>query len=256
VAGTVDAVGEGVTTLKPGDDVFGDIFGRTQKGGSFAEYACVPAKALATMPAGVSHDVAACLGHSAMLAILALEPRRNQSFGAGSKVMIVGASGNVGPYCVQIAKSRGAEVTAVASGEKLDFVSALGADHVIDYKTTDSTRTGERYDLIVDVDAHHGVLGWRHSLTERGIYCAMGGSATWLLSAVAAMPVSLVTRKSMGLLLGWSPFPQSRVPELKKLVEDGVIQPNIDKRFSLDQTADALRWVDQGKARGKVVVIP
>ena len=256
VAGTVEAVGDGVSTLKAGDEVFGDIFGRKGKGGAFAEFVCVPEKALATLPAGVTHEFAACLPHSAMLAILALQPRRGKKFGAGSKVMVIGASGNVGPYCVQIAKSRGAEVTAVASGAKLEFVRSLGADHVIDYQATDYTRTRELFDLIIDVDAHHGVLGWRKSLKSDGIYCAMGGSSRWLLSAVAALPVSLATRKSMGLLLGWSPFSQKLVPELKMLVESGVIKPQIDKRFTLDETADALRWVDQGKARGKVLVIP
>jgi len=256
VAGTVEAVGPDADTFKPGDDVFGDIFGRGRKGGSFAEYLSVSQKALAHMPPTLSHDEAACLPHGAILAILALKPRHGHTFGAGSKVMVVGATGSVGPYCVQIAKARGADVTVVASAAKLDMVRALGADHVIDYRTTDYARTGELFDLIIDVDAHRGVIGWRRSLKPGGVYCAMGGSTRWLLSALVALPVSLATRKSMGLLLGWSPFKEQLRPELMQLVADGVLNPYIDRRFTLDETADALRWVDQGKARGKVLVIP
>ena len=257
VAGIVEAVGPEATHFKPGDEVFADIFSYGKKGGAFAEFVCVPEKALSTMPAGLSHEEAATLPHSAILAIMGLKPRGTQTFGAGSRVMIVGASGNVGPFLVQIAKSRGAEVTAVASGEKADFVRALGADHVIDYKTTDPRRTGERYDLIVDVDAHHGVLGWRNSLVPGGVYCAMGGSASWLLrSLVASVVARLAFGKHMGLMLGWSPFPAEEVAQLKELVAAGAIKAHIDQRFTLAQTADALRYVDQGKAKGKVVVIP
>jgi NADPH:quinone reductase-like Zn-dependent oxidoreductase len=254
VAGTVEAVGPEVTELKPGDRVFGDIFGRGRKTGAFAEYACVSQKALATMPAALDFAEAACLPHAACLAILALTPRRGRDFGNGSDVMIIGASGNVGPYCVQIAKARGATVTAVASGPKLDFVRSLGADTVIDYKTTDYTSTGTRFDLIIDVDAHHGAMGWRRSLKPGGIYCAMGGSLSWLLSSVAALPVSLATGKSMGLLMGWRPFPPAAVAEMKELVAAGVIKPHVDRTYVLEEAADALRWVDQGKATGKVVI--
>ena len=257
VAGTVEALGPQAKRFKTGDDVFADIFSHGKKGGAFAEYACVPEKALSAMPAGLSHEEAATLPHSAILAIMGLKPRGSKKFGPRNKVMIVGASGNVGPFLVQIAKSRGAEVTAVASGQKLDFVRTLGADHVVDYKTTDPRRTGERFDLIVDVDAHHGVLSWRNALKSGGVYCAMGGSAVWLLRSVIASPVArLVFHKKIGLMLGWSPFPEREVAELKELVAAGAIRAHIDRRFALDATADALRYVDQGKARGKVVIIP
>ena len=257
VAGTVAALGPEAKHLKVGDDVFADIFSHRKKGGAFAEYVCVPERALSAMPARLTYEEAATLPHSAVLAIMALKPRGRKKFEAGTSVMVVGASGNVGPFCVQLAKSRGAEVTAVASGEKLDFVRALGADHVIDYKTTDPRRTGKRFDLIVDVDAHQGVLSWRNSLKPTGVYCAMGGSALWLLRSLVATPVAkLVLRKHMGLMLGWSPFPDAEVAELKALVAAGAIRPDIDRRFSLDDAADALRYVDQGKAQGKVVIIP
>jgi NADPH:quinone reductase-like Zn-dependent oxidoreductase len=256
VAGTVERVGPDVTKLKPGDDVFFDMFGKAAKGGAFAEYACLTQERPSSMPTSLSYEEAACLPHSAVLAILGMKARGGHTFGAGSKVLVVGASGNVGPFVVQIAKARGAEVTAVASGAKLDFVRSLGADRVIDYKTTDPRRTGERFDLIIDVDARHGTLSWRSALKDGGHYSAMGGPASWLLSSLIASPVARLSGKRMGLLLGWRPFAPDAVAELKKLVAAGVIQPHIDKRFSLDEAADALRWVDQGKARGKVVVIP
>ena len=257
VAGIVESVGSEAKRFKPGDDVFADIFSHGKKGGAFAEFVCVPEKALAKMPANLSHEEAATLPHSAILAIMGLQPRGARTFGSGSKVMIVGASGNVGPFLVQIAKSRGAEVTAVASGAKADFVRSLGADHVIDYAASDPRRTGQRFDLIVDVDAHHGVLSWRNSLKPGGVYCAMGGSGSWLLrSVVASLVARLVLSKRMGLLVGWSPFPDKEVAELHELVAAGVLKPHIDRRFTLDETADALRYVDQGKARGKVLVIP
>ncbi len=257
VAGTVDALGPEAKRFKVGADVFADIFSYGKKGGAFAEFVCVPEKALSAMPAGLTHDEAATLPHSAILAIMGLNPHGATEFGAGTQVMIVGASGNVGPFCVQLAKSRGAEVTAVASGQKLDFVRSLGADHVVDYKVTDPRRTGERFDLIVDVDAHNGVLSWRNSLKPGGVYRAMGGSAAWLLSCLVTMPVArIVFRKHMGLMLGWSPFPDKVVAQLKELVAAGQIKPIIDRSFTLDEVADALRYVDQGKAKGKVLVIP
>jgi len=254
MAGEVVALGPQATRFKQGDSVFADLFNHRKKGGAFADFACVPQDGLTAMPPTLSYEDAACLPHSAILAILGLKPRRGQTFGKGSDVMIIGASGNVGPYCVQIAKARGATVTAVASGAKLEFVRSLGADKVIDYQTTDYTRAGSLFDLIIDVDAHHGVLGWRKSLKPKGIYCAMGGSASWLLSALVALPVSLVSRKSMGLLTGWRPFPDELVVELKRLVDSGVIKPHVDRTFPLDEAADALRYVDQGKATGKVVI--
>jgi NADPH:quinone reductase-like Zn-dependent oxidoreductase len=257
VAGTVEANGPEARRFKPGDDVFADIFSHRKKGGAFAEFVCVPEKALATMPSTLSHEEAATLPHSAVLAIMGLQPRGARKFGAGTKVMIVGASGNVGPFLVQIAKSRGAEVTAVASAQKADFVRSLGADHVIDYKTTDPRRTDERFDLIVDVDAHLGVLSWRNSLKPGGVYCAMGGSASWLLrSVVGSLVARLMFGKRMGLLVGWSPFPDKQVAELRELVAAGAVKPQIDRRFTLAETADALRYVDQRKSRGKVVIIP
>jgi NADPH:quinone reductase-like Zn-dependent oxidoreductase len=251
-AGVVEAVGPNVTRLRPGDKVFADLFAFGQ--GAFAEYVCAPERAFATMPAGLPFDEAATLPHSAVLALQGLRVRGGRAVGRGDRVMIVGASGNVGPFAVQIAKARGAEVSGVARTDKLDFVRSLGADHVIDYTTTDYTRTGGPYDWIVDVDAHHSLPRFRGALRPRGVYVAMGGSTAWLLSAILVAPFARVSDKRLGLMLDWQPFKAQDVDTLKDLIAAGQLKPAIDRRFPLDQLVDALRYVDEGRAKGKVVI--
>jgi NADPH:quinone reductase-like Zn-dependent oxidoreductase len=254
LAGTVESVGEGVTAFKPGDDVFGDISAHGL--GAFAEYACQPEKAFAAMPAGLSFEEAACLGHSGVLAVRGFTKRGGRTVAAGDRVLVVGASGNVGPYCIQIAKSLGAHVTAVASGGKLDFVRSLGADEAIDYRTTDYTRPAQPYDWIVEVDAHYPVRRWLRALNKGGVQMAFGGPASWLLiSSIMGPLLSRLTGKHVGVAYV-SPFGERDVARLLEYVEAGVLKPVIDRRFSLDEVADALRYVDQAKSRGKVVVIP
>jgi len=252
VAGIVESVGPGVTRFEPGDRVFADLFAFGM--GAFAEYACAPEKAFLPIPAAMSFEDAATLPHSAVLAIQGLR-HGSRTVGSGDKLLVVGASGNVGPFVVQIAKSRGAEVTGVCQTHKMDFVRSLGADHVIDYMQVDYTRTGERFDWIVDVDAHHGILRWRDALKPKGVYVAMGGSGSWILQALLVAPLaSLATGKRMGLLLAWKPFKREDVETLEELIAAGKVKPVIDRRFPLDQIVDALKWVDEGHARGKVVV--
>jgi NADPH:quinone reductase-like Zn-dependent oxidoreductase len=254
VAGVVESIGPSVTRFQVGDPVFGDLFLFGQ--GAFAEYVCVPEKALASMPSGMTFEDAASLPHSAVLALQALRLRNGRSIQRGDRVLVVGASGNVGPFAVQIAKSLGADVTGVCSTDKVEFVRALGADHVIDYMKVDPTRAGERYDWIVDVDAHHSVLRWRHALRPRGVYVALGGSARWFLQGLFLMPaVSAAVGKRMGLMLWWKPFKAEDVETLKQLIAAGKVKPVIDRRFPLSQIVEALNYVDQGRARGKVVVM-
>ena len=156
VAGVVDAVGPEVTRFKPGDRVFADLYPFSH--GAFAEYASAPDRAFAPIPPGLSFEQAATLPHSGILALQGLRRRNGRTVGPGNRVLIDGASGNVGPFAVQIAKHLGAEVTAVCSADKADFVRSLGADHVLDYRTTDPTRTGQRYDWILAVASHHSLL--------------------------------------------------------------------------------------------------
>lgn len=255
VAGVVESVGPAVTRFKPGDYVFGDLY---EFGfGAFAEYVCAPQKAFAAIPTGMPFEDAATLPHSAILALQGLRLRKGRTVGPGDEVLISGASGNVGPFAVQIAKSLGAEVTGIASTEKLDFVRSLGADHVIDYKAVDYTSTGKRYDWIVDVDAHHSILRWRRALKPKGVYVALGGDAGWFgKTLILGLAISVATSQSMGLMFWWKPFNPDDVETLKALIAEGKLKPRIDRRFPLSGIVDALRYVDDGRARGKVVITP
>jgi NADPH:quinone reductase-like Zn-dependent oxidoreductase len=252
VAGVVESVGPTVTRLRPDDRVFGDMFAFRE--GAFAEYVCAPEKAFLPIPAGMPFEEAATLPHSAVLAVQGLRAG-GRTVKAGDKVLVVGASGNVGPFVVQIAKAMGAEVTGVASTAKLDFVRSLGADHVIDYTTTDYTRAGGPYDWIVDVDAHHSLLRWPKALQPKGVYVAMGGSGSWILRALFVGPIaSLATGKRMGLMLGWKPFKPVDVETLERLIAAGKLKPLIDRRYPLSQVVEALRYVGDGHPKGKVVI--
>jgi len=253
VAGVVESVGPTVTRFRPGDLVFGDLslFGQ----GAFAEYVCVPERALALMPPAMAFEDAATLPHSAVLALQGLRLRDGRSIQRGWRVLVVGASGNVGPFAVQIAKSMGADVTGVCRTEKVEFVRSLGADRVIDYTKVDPTRGGEPYDWILDVDAHHSVLRWRHALRPRGVYIALGGSTGWFFQGLLLMPaISAAFGKRMGLMLWWKPFKAGDVESLKELIAAGKVKPVIDRRVPLSQIVEALRYVDEGRARGKVVI--
>ena len=255
MAGVAEAIGPEVTRFHPGDRVFGDLF--SFGGGAFAEYVAVPEKALAQIRDDISFEDAATLPHAAVLAMQGLRLRRGRKVQAGDRVMVVGASGNVGPFAVQIAKHRGAFVTGVASGSKLDFVRSLGADEVIDYQTQDPRQAAEKYDWIMDVDAHDSILSWRNALKPDGVYVAHGGSGSWFARTLFQQPVMAIgSKRSMGLMLWWKPFNSTEVEELQQLVASGAVKPQIDCRFPLDEAADALRYVDEGRARGKVLVIP
>lgn len=253
VAGVIESVGPSVTRCRPGDEVFADLFAFGQ--GAFAEYVCAPEKAFESMPSGMTFEDAATLPHSAILALQGLRLRSDRTPQPGDRVLIDGASGNVGPFAVQIAKSMGAEVTGVCSREKVDFVRSLGADHVIDYTRVDYTRTGERYDWIVDTDSHHSILRVRKALRPKGVYVTLGGTSLPIIAGLVLGPlVSLGTDKWTGLMLWWKPFKAEDVATLKELIAGGRLKPVIDRRFPLSQIVEALRWVDEGRARGKVVI--
>jgi NADPH:quinone reductase-like Zn-dependent oxidoreductase len=255
VAGTVEAVGPAVTRFGPGDAVFADLFPFGQ--GAFAEFALAPERAFLPIPPGMSMEDAATLPHSAVLAAQALRRRDGTPIQAGMSLLIDGASGNVGPFAIQIAKARGAEVTAVASTAKLDFVRDLGADHVIDYTTTDYTGDGRRYDWIVAPDTHHSMASIRRVLRRGGIYVTLGGWDRHILSAITLGPVfTLATGRFMGLMLWWRPFHADDIATLAELYAGGQLRPRIDSRYPLDEVAAALRHVQDGRNRGKVLVIP
>jgi NADPH:quinone reductase-like Zn-dependent oxidoreductase len=251
-AGQVEAVGRDVTTMKPGDDVFGDL---TEHGyGAFAEYACAPERAWAPKPAGMTFEQAATIPQAAILALQGLRGR-GRRVQAGQRVLVNGASGNVGPFAVQIAKAYGAELTGVCSTGKMGLVRELGADHVIDYTREDVSRGGRRYDWIVDVAGNYPILGWRRALKPGGTYVMVGGPTSRILAALVLGPIiSLAGSRKMGLMLWWKPFLKEDVAVLVELIDAGKIAPVIDRRYPLDEVADALRYLKGGGARGKIVI--
>jgi NADPH:quinone reductase-like Zn-dependent oxidoreductase len=253
-AGIVEAVGPEVTRFKPGDAVMIDMFA-AGKFGAFAEYLSAREKAFQTIPEGMSFEEAATLPHSAVLALQGMRLRGGRTFKPGDEVLIEGASGNVGPFAVQIAKAMGAEVTGVARGDKLDLVRSLGADHVIDYRTTDYTKAGHRYDWIVSVDAHHPIRAVRRALKPNGVYLTMGGTTGTILAALGgSLVMSRFGSKWSGLMLWWKPMHEPDVDRLKEMIAAGSLKPVIDRRYPLEQVVDALSWVEDGHARGKVVI--
>jgi NADPH:quinone reductase-like Zn-dependent oxidoreductase len=252
-AGVVEAVGDDVTRFRPGDRVFADLF--SYRAGAFAEYVCARETAFLAIPAGMSFETAATLPHSAVLAVQGLRRRGGRTIGPGDKVLIDGASGNVGPFAVQIAKARGAEVTGVCRTEKVDFVRSLGADHVLDYTQVDYTKSGERYDWIVDTDSHHSILAVRRALRPNGVYVTLGGTTASILGSILVGPlISRFSDRWSGLLLWWKPFHAPDVATVTDLIAAGQVTPVIDRRYPLREVVDALRWVDDGHARGKVIL--
>ncbi|HET7701808.1 MAG TPA: NAD(P)-dependent alcohol dehydrogenase [Candidatus Limnocylindrales bacterium] len=253
-AGIVEAVGPAVSRFRPGDAVFGDLFPYAGAG-SFAEFACAREKAFLPIPAGMSFEVAATLPHSAVLAVQGLRLRDGRTPQAGDRVLIDGASGNVGPFAVQIAKAMGAEVTGVCSGDKGDFVRSLGADHVVDYRAIDYTASGERYDWILDTDSHHSILRVRRALRRHGAYVTLGGTSVPIVAGMTIGPlVSMASDRWSGLCLWWKPFHAPDVATITGLIADGKLRPAIDRRYPLSDIVAALRWVEDGRARGKVII--
>jgi NADPH:quinone reductase-like Zn-dependent oxidoreductase len=249
VAGRVEAVGRNVKQFQPGDEVFGDL---AECGfGAFAEYVCAPENALALKPTNVSFEEAAAVPAAALVALQAL--RDNGQVQPRQKVLINGASGGVGTFAVQIAKSFGAEVTAVCSTRNLDLVRSIGADHVIDYTKEDFTKNGLRYDLIIAANGYQSILDYKRALSPKGIYVMTGGAGAQMFQAMLMGPwISMMGAKKMGNL---SVIPnQADLIVLKNLIETKKIAPVIDRRYKLSEVPDAIRYLEEGHARGKVVI--
>ncbi len=250
IAGRVEAVGSNVTQFQPGDEVFG-----AWKGG-FAEYASVPENRVALKPTNSSFEEASAIPVAAITALQGL--RDKGQIQPGQKVLIHGASGGVGTFAVQIAKAFGAEVTAVCSTRNLDMVRSIGADHVIDYTQEDVTRTGQRYDLILAVNGYHPIFAYRRVLRPTGRYVLVGGSRAHLyqtlLQALLLGPlISRAGSQKMGFM-GIAKINQKDLVYVKELIEAGKVVPVIETRYPLRETAEALRYLEEGHARGKVVV--
>ena len=254
VAGLVEATGSNVTTFHLGDEVFGDM---TACGfGAFAEYVCAPEKALALKPTRMTFDEASTVPQAAILALQGL--RSGRPIRPGHKVLVNGAAGSVGPFAVQIAKSFGAEVTGVDSEAKLDVLRSLGADHVVDYSREDFTDNGQRYDRILDIAGRHSVFDCRRALGPHGTYVMLGGATAQVVQVLFLGPLISVTgsRKMgmMGIRWRWQPFRKQDVTFLSELIGAGKVAPVIDRRYPLGEVPEALRFLEAGHARGKLVI--
>jgi len=242
IAGQVEAAGRSAKQFQPGDDVFGE-----GGYGGFAEYVCVDENRFVRKPANLTFEEAAAVPMAALTALQGLRDKGHIQ--AKQKVLINGASGGVGTFAVQIAKSFGAEVTGVCSTAKMDLVRSIGADHVIDYTQEDVTENKQRYDLILDIAAYHSMARYKRILSSGGIYVLAGGSMARILQL---MVLSMAGAKNMVLMI--AKISQADLLFIIELMNGGKVKSIIDRRFPLAETADALRYLEEGHARGKVVI--
>ena len=248
IAGQVEAVGENVKQFKPGDDVFGDLSGGSW--GGFAEFTCARENELAFKLRSMTFEQAAAIPQAGLLALQALRKGKIQS---GQKVLINGASGGSGTFALQIARTYGAEVTGVCSTKKMDFVSSLGAEHVIDYSREDFTKNGKHYDMIIDAQGFHSLRDYQRALSPQGIYIIFGGSLSLIFRVLWLGPlISRISKKKMRLLLHKPNIKD--LDSMSTLFEEGKVIPVIDKSFSLEHGTDAMRYYGAGNAKGKVVI--
>ena len=249
VAGRVEAVGRNVTEFQPGDAVFGDMFA-----GSFAEYACVPESELALKPSNLTFEEAAATPIVGFTAIQGL--RDAGHIQAGEKVLVNGASGGVGTFAVQYAKSVGAEVTGVCSTRNLDMVRSMGADHVIDYTQEDFTRNGQQYDLIFDAVGNYSISDFKRALTSNGRAVVAGFTRLSLLFQVMILGklVSKLGNQTVGMMkTAYSNKKDLNI--IKELLEAKKVVPVIDRCYPLNETAEAIRYLEHGHAQGKVIIV-
>lgn len=251
IAGLVEAVGEDVREFKPGDAVWGDL-SFPHGLGAFAEYVAVSEKALAPKPVSMTFEQAATYPQSAIVALQGLRDRRE--IRPGQKVLINGAGGGMGTFAVQIARYFGAEVTAVDSGSKLGMLRSIGANHVLDCLQEDYTKTGERYDLILDVAAYRSVFAYRKALAPEGIFQMVGGSVSTLLQVlVLGALIGRIENKVIGLN-SWERNRREDLDFLSQLFEAGKVVPVIDRQYSLNEVPEALRYLEEEPHLGKLVI--
>jgi len=249
VAGEVEAVGRNVSELKPGDAVFGACHG------SFAEYACGSPSRLAIKPENVNFEHAASVGIAATTALQALRDKGHIQ--SGQNVLVNGAAGGVGTFGVQIAKHFGAQVTGVCSTRNVEMVRSIGADHVVDYTREDFTTLGQTYDLILDCVGNHSLSAYRRVLSTTGIHVAAGGTADrWMLGVLSQKLASQVAswrggQKFLGLL---ARIHTQDLTLLGNLIQSGKVNPVIDRRYALGDVPAAIQYLEEGHARGKVVI--
>jgi NADPH:quinone reductase-like Zn-dependent oxidoreductase len=248
IAGWVESVGQNVHQFQPGDEVFGEMVGYR---GGFAEYACTSEKLLARKPAGMTFEQAATIPQAGVIALQGIRDKGQVQ--PGQKVLINGAGGSAGTFAVQLAKHCGAEVTGVDNTSKMQFLRSLGADHVIDYTQENFTRNRKQYDLILDVIAHRSVIALKRALKRNGTYFVVGGSVATLFQVLLLGP--LIKRlEGKNLLVLMVQRNHQDLVAITDLCVTGKIVPVIDRTYSLSEVPEALRYVGEGLAQGKVVI--
>ena len=264
VAGHVESVGKLVKQFQPGDEVFGESVRGHQwhNGGAYAEHVSVPEDALALKPGNLTFEQAAAVPTSGFIALHGL--RDEGQIQPGQRVLINGAGGGVGTFAVQLAKSYGADVTGVDSTRKLDRVRSIGADQVIDYTQEDFTQSGERYDLILDIPGNHSLSDLRRALTPKGTYVLIGhddfggSGGRWIGKSLGRFFKMLVLSPFVSQLPGPRRISKETTDPLvvlKEFIEAGKVTPVIDRTYPLSGVAEAIRYLAEGHARGKVVII-
>lgn len=251
LAGRIEAVGRNVKQFQPGDEVWGDL-SFPYRYGTFAEYVCVSESALAPKPASMTFEEASTYPQAGIISLQTLRDKGQVQ--PGQKVLINGAGGGMGMFAVQLAKYYGAEVTGVDSASKFDMLHSIGADHVIDYTQEDYTKSGRQYDLILDVVAYRSVFDYRRALTPRGMFLIVGGSLKTFLQVLTLG--SLISRME-GKKLGPNKYDANNKEDLAfltELFESGDVVPVVDKHYPLGETPEALRYLEEGHALGKVVI--
>ncbi len=246
IAGRVEAVSNNVTQFKPGDEVYGVC------NGAYAEYATAKENRIALKPKNRSFDESAAVPIAGLTALQAL--RNHGQIKPGQKVLVNGAGGGVGTFAVQIAKSFGAEVTAVTNTGNLDLVRSLGADHVIDYTKEDFTKNGQRYDLIVDTASSHSISTYKRILSPNGTFVLVGMRDKIIRRLISFIIRARLSRGDKKFLFFVAKGNQEDFVTLKELMESGKIMPVIDRRYSLGETAQAVRYFEEGRTRGKIVI--
>lgn len=250
IAGTVEALGPGAHRFQPGQHVFADILERR---GGFAQYVAVPEAALGLIPEGLDHEVASCLPQAGAIALQGIVERGEVH--SGQRVLINGAGGGSGMYAIQLAKLHGAEITGVDNAEKLEFMRSVGADDVIDYTSADFTRLGRTWDLILDVVGYRSPTDYARALAPGGRYFFTGGSMSSLLRVLLLGPATGRGDGKRIRVLGVRQGVSGLGP-LIELCQSGAVRTVIDRRYPLEQAAEALQYLGVGHARGKVVVVP
>ena len=263
IAGRIEEVGRNVKQFQPGDEIWGDLSFPLGYG-AFAEYVCVPESALRRKPVRMTFEEAAAVPAAGVVALQSLRGAGSSSpsflltdkgeIQPGQKVLVNGAGGGVGSFAVQIAKSRGAEVTGVDSPSKFDMLRSIGADHVIDYTLEDFTKNGQGYDLILEVVASCSIFAYKRALSPTGVYVMIGGSLAAILQTFTLGPlISMSGSKKMGIVM-WKPNNQKDLAILEALITAGKVSPVIDRCYPLSEVPEAMRYLEGGHAKGKVVI--